>query len=87
MRPPVNKHDAPARKHLFEYPYKGHYYVFTLPAHSHEEAEERLAQLVYAKHLGQIEAEIMVPDAAAAPVGLFVRLVTWWKNTARHIRG
>lgn len=75
--------EPPVRKYLFEYEYEGHHYCFTLPAQSHEEAEARFAQLVHARYLGQVEAEISVPTVASAPVGLLVRLITWTKNALR----
>lgn len=85
--PPVNINNAAVKKYLFEYQYEGKHYCFTLPAQSHEEAEARFAQLVHAQYIGQVEAEITAPTIAAAPVGAVVRLITWWKNSTRRLRG
>lgn len=61
---------------LYQYHYNGGTYVFHIPADTRKEADERLKLISGAAFLGDQAVEIR----AFPGVGLWVRLVVWWKN-------
>jgi len=62
--------------HLFDYPYRGSRWGFTIRAASREDAEARLKALGWAQYSGQLHETI----PAMSPRGLFVPLIVWWRN-------
>jgi hypothetical protein len=66
------------RTFLFSYNYEGVQYSLEIPAHSILEARARLNSMCYA----QYDGELMCKIPAIAGAGIFVRLLTWFKNQA-----
>jgi hypothetical protein len=63
---------------LFEYQHDGATWSIEIPAHSEEDARERIAKLQHAKYLGVLQMKLPVE------LGVFARLICWWQS--RRVR-
>ena len=72
-------HDDEFNVHAFEYEMDGSKWSMTVPARSVADARARLRKAAGGAFVGDHVTEIpAVPGA-----GLWVRLLTWWRNLAR----
>lgn len=66
-------------KYLFEYPYQGSHWSFTIMATSQEDAQARFRALGWAQFKGGPCETI----PAVSPRGWLVPLSVWWRNRRR----
>ena len=66
----------------FTYFFDGSYWDTHIRARSHEEAEERLRALQYAKPLGRLVGRIPATSTTAPAVNTLVRLLCWLRRTS-----
>lgn len=72
----------PDKWYIVHYTYGNSQWGFKIQGSSFEDAEARLRR---AGLYGKIDGEhvMTIPDLPGA--GIFVRLITWWRNTVRKV--
>ena len=67
---------------LVSYPFEGKQWSITIPARSHEDAEARLAQLVFGRVDGELKLDLPLPDSSIGEtIGRTIGAVQTWATT------